>query len=75
MCVGYKRIFCKFKESLAFSVILNLKNIYIFSGSMPPHIFQIHRIQTTSKNTLLFSFIYLFILLFSFKMLQKNQLN
>ena len=37
MCVGYKRIFCKFKESLAFSVILNLKKkIYFFRFNAPP---------------------------------------
>ena len=37
ICVGYKRIFCKFKETLEFSLILNLKNTYFFRFNAPPH--------------------------------------
>ena len=36
ICVGYKRIFCKFKETLEFSLILNLKNTYFFQVQCPP---------------------------------------
>ena len=65
MCVGYKRIFCKFKETLAFSIILNLKKRYIFSGSMPPPIFSKSIEFKLPVKILCFSLLFIYLFCFS----------